>query len=95
MRLIDADALREDWLENGLNERAYDTNDFLSSIDDAPTVEAFTTEEIEAAIKDRNALCATVRCDRCDYRELGCGLIAASRIGWLVQTYRKRKEAEE
>lgn len=37
-RLIDADALRQDWLENGENEYVYDTNSFLDSIDDAPTV---------------------------------------------------------
>lgn len=40
MRLIDADALREDWLENGQNEYVYDTNAFLESIDEAPTIEA-------------------------------------------------------
>lgn len=37
MRLIDADKLREWWLENGLNERVYDTNDFLDSIDEQET----------------------------------------------------------
>lgn len=37
-RLIDADALREDWLENGENEYVYDTNDFLESIDSVPTI---------------------------------------------------------
>ena len=37
-RLIDADALRKDWLENGENEYIYDTNAFLDSLDDAPTV---------------------------------------------------------
>lgn len=39
-RLIDADALREYWLENGLNEYVYDTNAFLESIDEQPTVDA-------------------------------------------------------
>lgn len=37
-RLIDADALREDWLENGQNEYVYDTNAFLDSLDNAPTI---------------------------------------------------------
>lgn len=37
-RLIDADALRQDWLENGENEYVYDTNSFLASLDDAPTI---------------------------------------------------------
>ncbi len=39
VRLIDAEALREDWLENGENEYIYSTNDFLYSIDEAPTVD--------------------------------------------------------
>ena len=37
MRLIDADALRNDWLYNGQNEKIYDTNDFLDSVDEQPT----------------------------------------------------------
>lgn len=37
MRFIDADKLREWWLANGLNERVYDTNDFLDSIDEQET----------------------------------------------------------
>lgn len=40
MRRIDADALREDWLENGENEYVYDTNAVLESLDAAPTVDA-------------------------------------------------------
>ncbi len=40
MRLIDADELRDDWLQNGENEYVYDTNAFLESIDNAPTVDA-------------------------------------------------------
>lgn len=40
MRLIDADAMREDWLENGENEYVYDTNAVLDSIDAQPTVDA-------------------------------------------------------
>lgn len=39
-RLIDADALREDWLQNGENEYVYDANAFIESIDCAPTVGA-------------------------------------------------------
>lgn len=37
-RCIDVDVLREDWLENGENEYIYDTNAFLDSLDDAPTI---------------------------------------------------------
>lgn len=40
MRLIDADAMRQDWLENGENEFVYDTNAFLDSIDAQPTIDA-------------------------------------------------------
>jgi len=39
MRLIDADTLREDWLYNGENEPVYDTNNFLYSIDEQPTID--------------------------------------------------------
>ena len=65
-RLIDANALREDWLENGENEYVYDTNSFLESLDDAPTIDPETlpivrqlredlarvTAERDAAVKD-------------------------------------------
>lgn len=40
MRLIDADAMRQEWLENGQNEYVYDTNAVLDSIDAQPTIEA-------------------------------------------------------
>ena len=40
MRLIDADAMRQDWLENGENEYVYDTNAFLDSIEEQPTIDA-------------------------------------------------------
>ena len=40
MRLVDADAMREDWLENGENEYVYDTNAILDSIDEQPTIDA-------------------------------------------------------
>ena len=39
-RLIDANAMREDWLTNGENEDVYDTNAILDSIDAQPTVDA-------------------------------------------------------
>jgi hypothetical protein len=38
-RFIDADDLRECWLNNGENERVYNTNDFLDSIDEQPTAD--------------------------------------------------------
>lgn len=39
MRLIDADELRDFWLENGENEYIYDTNAVLDSIDEASTID--------------------------------------------------------
>ena len=39
MRPIDADALREGWLKWGANEYVYDTNAFLDSIDEEPTLD--------------------------------------------------------
>lgn len=49
-RAIDADAFREWWLENGENEYVYDTNAFLDSIDNWPTLtppnEPLTCEEL-------------------------------------------------
>ena len=38
-KFIDADDLREYWLTNGKNERVYNTNDFLDSIDYQPTAD--------------------------------------------------------
>lgn len=69
-RLIDANAFREDWLKNGENEYVYDTNSFLSSLDDAPTIDPETlpivrqlreelarvTAERDAAVLDMEAL---------------------------------------
>ena len=39
MRLIDADAMRDSWID-GANENIYCANDVLSSIDEQPTVDA-------------------------------------------------------
>ena len=55
-RLIDANAMREDWLENGENEYVYDTNAVLNSIDAQPTVDA--VEVVHARWEDG-------RCSNC------------------------------
>lgn len=52
-RLIDANIMRDDWLENGKNEYVYDTNAVLDSIDSQPTVDAVEV----------------VRCWKCKYHE--------------------------
>lgn len=79
-RLIDANALRADWLENGENEYVYDTNSFLSSIDDAPTIDHETLPivqqlraELERVKAERDAAVSDLKtiCD-CDYCEGGC-----------------------
>lgn len=52
-RLIDADAMRQEWLENGENEYVYDTNAVLDSIDSQPTVNQWipVTERLPKAWK--------------------------------------------
>ena len=47
VRLIDANAMREDWMENGENEYVYDTNAVIDSIDAQPTVDAIPAEDIK------------------------------------------------
>ena len=80
MRLIDADTLREDWLQNGENEYVYDTNSFLSSLDNAPTIDPETlpivrqlreelarvTAERGAAVNDLRG-CSIESCTECMY----------------------------
>lgn len=80
-RLIDANALRENWLENGENEYVYDTNSFLESLDDAPTIDPETlpivrqlraelarvTAERDAAVEQLSEL---EYCEFCEYT--GC-----------------------
>lgn len=55
-RLIDADAMRKEWLENGENEFVYDTNAVLESIDEQPTVDAVPV----------------VRCKNCEHSDAEC-----------------------
>ena len=62
-RLIDANALRKYWLENGENEYVYDTNSFLTSLDNAPTIDPETLpvvrqlrEELARVKAERDAL---------------------------------------
>ena len=52
-RYIDADGLWEYWLTNGKNERVYNTNDFLDSIDYQPTADVQPV----------------VHCVKCKYRD--------------------------
>ena len=51
-RLIDADVMRQDWLENGQNEYVYDTNAFLDSIDEQPTIDAVPVDTVAQMLCD-------------------------------------------
>ena len=64
MRLIDADKMRDDWLENGENEYVYDTNAVLESIDEQPTVDAAPVLH-GRFIVDREK--DVIRCSVCGY----------------------------
>lgn len=104
-RLIDANALREDWLENGENEYVYDTNSFLSSLDDAPTIDPETLpfarqlrEELDrvkaerdTAIKDRAKL-ADYELSVCEGFCFGDAPHSISMCEWLVYGKCKLRE---
>ena len=51
-RYIDADKMREEWLENGENEYVYDTNSVLNSIDAQPTADVVEVETIKAWLNE-------------------------------------------
>ena len=55
-RLIDAYAMREDWLTNGENEYVYDTNAILNSIDAQPTVDAVEVVRCKDCTNKRKAV---------------------------------------
>lgn len=71
MRLIDADELRHDWLMNGENEYVYDTNSFLDSIDDAPSIDAVPV------VRCKECVCCTIWDDR----------LICSRISGIADDY--------
>lgn len=63
-------------------------------LNELPEAEAYTREEIEAAVKDREHVCNTGRCASCDYELVGYGcFITARQIEGLMHVYRARKEA--
>lgn len=65
MRIIDADALRQDWLENGENEYVYDTNAMLDSIDKQPTVDAVPVVHGRWIYVDGKGSHAEYKCNQC------------------------------
>lgn len=60
MRYIDADKMREEWLENGENEYVYDTNSVLDSIDEQPTADVVEVKRGEwvSHHPDGSAICS-------------------------------------
>lgn len=49
-RYIDADKMRQEWLEHGENEYVYDTNAVLDSIDAQPTADVAPRSEVAREI---------------------------------------------
>ena len=79
-RLIDADAMREDWLENGENEYVYDTNAFLESIDEQPTIEAVPKSYVDQIRWERDIAIEQLN-------EIGCS------FGQKMDDVKRRLEA--
>lgn len=72
MRLIDADIMRTDWLENGQNEYVYDTNAVLNSIDEQPTVDAEPVRHGKWINKKRWSMGKWhkwLECSECNYQD--------------------------
>lgn len=67
MRLIDAEPLREYWLEETENAAKYHPNDVLYSIDDQPTVDA-VPPEIRVLLEALRKL--DWSCDYCAHRDI-------------------------
>lgn len=84
-RLIDANAMREDWLENGENEYVYDTNAVLESIDAQPTVDAVEVVhgrwEAEYEYEDFQYATCSVCGKRSEYMTKFCGNCGANMDG--------------
>lgn len=64
-RYIDADKMREEWLENGENEYVYDTNSVLDSIDAQPTADVVEVKHGRWIRHKEN--CLYNRCSICCY----------------------------
>lgn len=57
-KYIDADKMREEWLENGENEYVYDTNSVLDSIDAQPTADVVEVKRGEWKRKGQDIYCS-------------------------------------
>lgn len=88
MILIDADQLREEWLENGENDYIYDINSFLYSIDSQPIIDPETlpivqelreqlkkvTAERDAAVADLSEACDCETCKNTEYSMMNAAI---------------------
>lgn len=62
MRLIDADAMREEWLENGENKYVYDTNAVLDNLDQQPTIDAVPVVKAEWKYYKKQGIAVCTNC---------------------------------
>lgn len=88
MRLIDADAMRQDWLENGENEYIYDTNAVLDSIDAQLTVSRWipVTERLPEVGEEFVLVCVNGRYHNIKFA--GAAEIAMyDEDGWWIEAY--------
>lgn len=96
MQLIDSEPLKK-FITDGLNsgEFGHDAIQILTEIEYAPTVEAVTLEELQAAIIDMNTYCRGNICSKCDYDKARvCSIDDPENtdVRELILTYRRRKE---
>ena len=66
-RYLDADKMREEWLENGENEFIYDTNSVLDSIDSQPTADVV---EVKHGEWEKFEIPHMMRCSECGVGDL-------------------------
>lgn len=96
MRLIDSEPLVK-FITDGLNSGKFgnDAVEILTEIEYAPTVDAVTLEELQAAIIDMNTLCRGNICSKCDYDKARvCGIGDSEDVDakQFILVYRRRKE---
>lgn len=92
MRLIDVDAFRDWWLNNGENEHIYDTNDVLDSIDNWPTLTT-PNEWVKMMEAINNAAVAYI--DGGPYENDLPGMELALKIDRLSRDFVRPPEGEE
>lgn len=92
MRLIDVDAFRDWWLNNGENEHIYDTNDVLDSIDNWPTL-TLPSEWVKMMEAINNAAVAYI--DGGPYENDLPGMELALKIDRLSRDFVRPPEGEE